>query len=158
MNPPAIDFYVGTFRHSLDAKNRLTIPAKWRFAGDDVEGSYLALPNDNGSITVYPGDMARELYAKIRNVGMLSDPQEQSALYNLFASADRFGCDAQGRIGLSEDLRNMAGLGKDVVLTGTMATFHICSPEAYEAIRANRPAPNAGKAGYDRAILKKYGL
>ena len=49
MNGQVKPYYVGSFRHNLDAKNRLTIPSKWRFAGDDGD-VYLALP-DQGDIS-----------------------------------------------------------------------------------------------------------
>jgi len=147
-------FYVGTFRHSLDAKNRLTVPAKWRFPGDDAEGSYLALPNPNGSITVYPPKMTAALEEKVGNVSMLADKDELHALINLFATGDRFGCDAQGRIGVPEDLKSYAGLLKEVVLVGTITTFHIWSPERFAGIRPTTP----GKLNFDPAILRKYGL
>jgi MraZ protein len=144
-------FYVGTFRHALDAKNRLTIPAKWRFAGDEGEASYLAMPNSNQSITVYPPRMIVDLEAKLRGVSMLSDPQQVNSLIKLFAKGDRFGCDTQGRIGLSEDLRRHAGLTKDVVLVGTMLAFHICSPERFAIIVAEGDT-------FGPATLNKYGL
>ena len=35
-------FYAGKFSKQLDEKRRITIPAKWRFKGDDAENSYLA--------------------------------------------------------------------------------------------------------------------
>ncbi len=147
-------FYVGTFRHSLDAKNRLTVPAKWRFPGDDAEGSYLALPNPNGSITVYPPRMTAALEEKVANVSMLADKDELAALINLFATGDRFGCDAQGRIGLPEGLKAHAGLDKEAVLVGTITTFHIWTPARFTALTAATP----GKPTFDPAILRKYGL
>ncbi len=147
-------FYVGTFRHSLDAKNRLTVPAKWRFPGDDAEGSYLALPNPNGSITVYPPRMTAALEEKVANVSMLADKDELAALINLFATGDRFGCDAQGRIGVPEALKRYAGLDKEAVLVGTITTFHIWAPDRIAAITT---APE-GKPNFDPAILRKYGL
>ena len=36
-------FYAGKFSKQLDEKRRITIPAKWRFKGDDAENSYLAM-------------------------------------------------------------------------------------------------------------------
>jgi MraZ protein len=147
-------FYVGTYRHTLDVKGRLTIPSKWRFSGDEEEGSYLALPNPNGSITVYPPKTTAALEAKIENVSMLADKDELNALMQLFATGDRFGCDAQGRIGLTEELRRYAGLVKDAILIGTVTTFHIWAPEKCPASGTMTP----GKLNFDPALLRKYGL
>ena len=30
-------FYVGEYRHRIDGKNRVTIPSKWRFLGDEAD-------------------------------------------------------------------------------------------------------------------------
>ena len=146
-------FYVGTYRHTLDVKGRLTIPAKWRFTGDEEEGSYLALPNPNGGITVYPPKTAAALEAKIENVSMLADASESNALIQLFATGDRFGCDAQGRIGLSEELRRYAGLVKDVTLIGTVTTFFIFASD-----KCPTTPLMPGQLNFDPAPLRKYGL
>jgi MraZ protein len=147
-------FYVGTYRHTLDAKGRLTVPSKWRFSGDEQDGSYLALPNPNGSITVYPPKTTAALEAKIENVSMLADKDELNALIQLFATGDRFGCDAQGRIGLTEELRRYAGLVKDAILIGTVTTFHIWAPEKSPTTGEVTP----GRLNFDPALLRKYGL
>ena len=55
----AITYFVGEFTHSLDTKGRLTIPSKWRIPGGD--NTYLALPNQDGYITVYPPKMVARL-------------------------------------------------------------------------------------------------
>lgn len=148
--------YVGTFRHSLDAKNRLTVPSKWRFPGDDGEASYLALPNPNGSITVYPPRMTAVLEERVGKVSMLGDKDELAVLINLFATGDRFGCDAQGRIGVSEALKRYAGVDKETVLVGTVTTFHIWSPERFAVVAP--PPSEPGKVNFDPATLRKYGL
>jgi hypothetical protein len=64
--------YVGSFRHNLDAKNRLTIPARWRFAGDEKGEHYLALPHPDGYVMVLPPAEVEKLYAKVSEK-LLSD-------------------------------------------------------------------------------------
>ena len=70
MANPSKTLYVGSFRHVLDAKNRLTIPARWRFAGDEAADSYLALPQDGHLlVTTY-----RSLYKFRIDPAVLGDP------------------------------------------------------------------------------------
>ena len=128
-------FFVGEFRHALDAKNRLTVPSKWRFRGDEGDATYLALPNPNGSVTVYPPEQVQKLKAKIAEVSMLGDPRVR-ALTRLFGDGFQFGPDKQARILLPEKLAKHAGVVKDVVLLGVINTFSIWNPERYEAYRA----------------------
>ncbi|MDR2769017.1 MAG: hypothetical protein LBB19_00440 [Puniceicoccales bacterium] len=121
--------FVGEFLHQLDAKNRLCIPSKWRFSGDQ-EDVYLALPNPLGCITIYPPKMIDRLEAKVSDVS-LGDVRGQKVLAKLFSQADTFGCDKQGRIILSEKLIRHADISKNALLIGSYATFNIWEPKAY---------------------------
>lgn len=121
--------FVGEFLHQLDAKNRLIIPSKWRFAGDEEE-VYLALPNPIGCITIYPPAMVSKLEEKVSTVS-LGDVRGQKTLAKLFSKADTFGCDRQGRITLNEKLLHHAHLNKSTLLVGSYVTFSIWEPNAY---------------------------
>lgn len=122
--------YVGEFRHNLDAKNRLTVPSKWRFTGDHEE-VYLALPNPIGCVSIYPPKMVAKLEAKIEEVS-LGNKKGQRALAKLFSKADYFGCDKSGRININEKLIAHAGLDKEAVLAGNFVTFNLWNPDRYE--------------------------
>ncbi len=126
--------YVGEYRHSLDDKSRLTIPAKWRFSGDQ-EDVYLALPNPAGCITIYPPKMVAKLSAKVSEIS-LGNQKAQKALTRLFAQADHFGCDKQGRIKLNDKLTSHAKIQKDCVLVGNFMTFSLWNPLKYESYLA----------------------
>ena len=122
--------FVGEFSHQMDAKNRLCIPSKWRFVGDDAD-VYLALPNPIGCITIYPPKMVERLEEKVSTVS-LGDLKGQKILAKLFSQADTFGCDKQGRITLSEKLVKHAHLEKNVLLVGSYATFNLWEPNRYQ--------------------------
>lgn len=134
MSPPSKAIYVGLFRHNLDGKNRLTIPSKWRFAGDEDE-VYLGVPHPDGYIAVLPPAEKDRLYEKVAEIGM-SNRSAQDFLHRFFASADSFGCDKQGRISLNQTLVSHAGIGKASVLVGTMTRFAIWSPERWEIMNS----------------------
>jgi MraZ protein len=155
MTTPSNGSFVGTYRHLLDTKGRLTIPARWRFAGDDDATTFLALPNKDGSITVYPPKMVEQIRAKIEAAGgPMGNPQESDALAKVLATADYFGCDAQGRISIPEKLRRFAGLTKTVALVGRMTTFSLWSPELC-------PVPEEitrDTLNSDSQTLQKFGL
>lgn len=124
------NIFVGEFLHQLDVKNRLCIPSKWRFFGDDAD-VYLALPNPIGCVTIYPPKMVEHLEGKVAAIS-LGDIRGQKVIAKLFSKADTFGCDKQGRITLSEKLVGHAGLKKDVLLAGSYVTFNIWTPERYQ--------------------------
>lgn len=132
MMNPAKPLYVGSFRHNLDAKNRLTIPSKWRFAGDDQD-AYLALPHPGGYIVVLPPAEIERLQQKVMEV-KLSDRGGQDFINRFFAEAHSLGCDKQGRIGLAEGLIRHGGIEKECCLVGTMTKFGIWSPQRWESL------------------------
>lgn len=121
--------YVGTYRHTLDAKNRLTIPAKWRVPGDEKD-PFMAIPNSRGLILVLPPAEV----ARIRDwVGAkpIGDPHAFETQHMLFSLAQTFDFDKQGRIGLDAGLLEESGIKREVVLVGTMTKFTIWKPESW---------------------------
>ena len=117
------------FTHSLDTKGRLTIPSKWRIPGGD--NTYLALPNQDGYITVYPPKMVARLEENMGDA-KLSDVRRRALSMELFSRADSFGCDKQGRINLSQDLLRHAGIKGKAVLAGNFTDFSIWSEARYD--------------------------
>ena len=122
--------YAGEFRHNLDAKKRLTIPSKWRPEKDDSR-QYLAFPDPNGCITVYPPEMVAKLKEKLSDVGM-SNKVGQRAITRLFGASDTFTIDGSGRINLTDRLCSHSGIEKACVLVGTLTKFSVWNPERYE--------------------------
>ena len=80
----------------------------------------------NGYITVYPPKMIARLEEKVSEAS-LSDMQAQSLLMELFAKADSFGCDKQGRINLSDKLLEHGEIEGKAVLVGKLTSFAIWS-------------------------------
>ena len=122
--------YTGHFQHSLDDKNRLTIPSGWRVAhtGDD---EFVALPHPDGYIAVLPPPEVDRLYEKAAAKN-LSDSEAQDVLTQLFAHAQTLRFDKQGRIGLTQELLVHAGITKDAILAGSLSKFAIWSPERWD--------------------------
>ncbi len=126
--------YTGEFQHTLDAKNRVTIPAKWR-SGKEVEGDekikFMLLPMPAGFIKVYPEEMIFQLNEAVKKVS-LGDKKGQMAIRKISTSADVVPCDSSGRIMLSEKLMAHAGIQKESILAGTFTTFEIWNAETYQ--------------------------
>jgi MraZ protein len=132
--------YVGTYRHTLDAKNRLTIPAAWRFAGDEQEG-FLALPHPTGQIMVLPPAEVAKLHERISDQ-KFSDARAQELQVKLFSQARQLVCDRQGRVNLPDTLLTRVGITRDVVAVGTMTKFGLWSPERWAPIDPEQNGDN----------------
>ena len=77
--------FLSEFQGKIDDKNRLTIPAAWRFKSTGEEPfPYLAALNPyDGSIQILPPSMVRAIHANSVSVP-LSDAHKRAALREFF--------------------------------------------------------------------------
>ncbi|NCD32590.1 MAG: division/cell wall cluster transcriptional repressor MraZ [Spartobacteria bacterium] len=139
-NGMELDPFFGTYRHAMDGKKRLTIPSDWR--AKLGEPHLFVLPGVNVKcLTVFPArEMARRL-EKFRNVS-IADAKAQQFARAFFARANQVPWDSNGRIRVSDDLLNWAGLDKQVVLAGVGTRFELWAPEVWDA--SQLPMDSAG--------------
>ena len=112
----------GTFEHSLDAKHRLTIPARFRGALSD--GVVLAAAHEveaGGPRTVSVwSTQAYELYTSSTLAGLNPASPTARELKRFFFNASfDTELDAANRVMIPPQLMSYAGLDKDVVVTGS---------------------------------------
>ncbi|MEA2251811.1 MAG: transcriptional regulator MraZ [Solirubrobacteraceae bacterium] len=105
----------GTFDYSLDAKNRLTVPAKFRASLAD--GVVLAKGIERCVQMWTPSDFEAYTGAALRDVHPLSDQARKLTRYFSANSID-IDLDAAGRVMVPTFLLEHADLRKEVVVTG----------------------------------------
>ena len=121
-----IGLFTGIHNGKLDEKNRVTIPAAWRFEGGG-ETSFLAMFHPAlGAIVVFPPVMVKRISDAAQQV-TVSDPDKMNALSLLASNSIQVACDKAGRITLNEHVVKEAQLGRDVVFKGGFTTFQILS-------------------------------
>ncbi|MDR0901678.1 MAG: mraZ [Opitutaceae bacterium] len=147
-------FYSGSHRHTLDDKNRLTIPSAWR-STHGPDDTFIATPHPGGYITVFSPDEAKKLYEKV-NLTPVSDTEGQDALALFLADAQTFTFDKQGRFGLSDKLRSHAGIDKDTVMIGMAGRFNIYSPARCPRIAGDATGAAARAAQLD--AMRRLGI
>ena len=106
--------FIGEYKHNLDSKGRLAVPAKFRAALK--KGAVVTRGIDN-CLFLYPKEKWAEEAEKIAKL-----PQSQAnarAFVRLqLAGAMEVDFDSQGRVTLPEYLRQFAGLKKKTVVAG----------------------------------------
>ena len=112
----------GTFDYTLDAKNRLTVPAKFRSALAD--GVVLSKGIERCVQVWTPTGFDAYIQAALRDVHALS---EQGRKLNRFFSANSLDTelDSAGRVMLPSFLIDHADLAKDVVVTGASECLEV---------------------------------
>lgn len=142
MAHPGKIFYTGLFRHTLDDKNRLTIPSAWRYAHAEGD-AFLATPHPDGYIAVLPPAEVEKLYEKVAQKA-LTDRDAQTAFSRFFAQTLSFSFDKQGRFGLAPELLTHADIRKDAVLVGTLTKFAIWAPARWQELEARTTGEQLG--------------
>ena len=129
--------FTGIHRGKLDEKNRVTIPAAWRF---DAETTFLAMFHPAlGSVVVFPPSMAERIAAAASQV-TVSDPVKMDALTLLGANSIQVTCDKAGRITLNDHIVKEARLEREVIFRGGFTTFQLASPTPPKADRDSESA------------------
>ena len=129
----------GEYKHSIDAKGRLRMPAKLR---DELGERFTVTKGLDGCLAVYPEKEWEALEDRIRGLGNGEKARRVKRYY--FANAYDAQLDAQGRILIPAGLREFAGLQKDVVVIGQLDHAEIWNSEKWriynEAIDAESVA------------------
>ena len=119
----------GRYEHSIDAKNRVFIPAKFKDAlGSNFKITYNKFLNQ--CILVYSETEWQVLQAKVKG---LSNFQYQYFKREICSNTVDVQLDSQGRIVIPQYLKEKAGLSKNVLFLGIGDHAEIWSPEILEA-------------------------
>ena len=128
-------YFQSEFRTTVDAKRRLSIPAKFReILSESFGDETVFVTRGVDSLCVYTASE----WAKICEKFNAAPPDPHKEFLNRFKIAPAAECafDAQGRIQLPRPLADHAGLEKDVVIVGASEKFEIWSLERHlEQIR-----------------------
>lgn len=122
--------FTGEFRHTIDAKGRLIVPARLR---DALEDDLVVLtPWPEGCVALWSGEGWRRLESQLLDLRR-SDPNSREVVRYIAAKAHTDKVDRQGRITVPQHLRVAAGIERDVVVTGSLDHGELWSPERWEA-------------------------
>jgi MraZ protein len=125
--------FIGTNYPKLDEKFRLILPAKYR---DRLAGGVYLSKGQENCIVLMPKDAYLERAEAILGTATLGTAQYRNLTRHLFNEADDQTPDGQGRILITQGLRNWAGLGRELVVAGVGRHIEIWNPEKYAALMA----------------------
>jgi MraZ protein len=120
----------GTFEHTLDAKNRLTVPSKLRTAF--AEGAFLVREAEK-CISLYPYATYSALTeTALSGLNPLSAQAKQLKRY-FHSNAQQVELDSAGRVMLGSRHLEHAGIERDVVVTGAGDCLELWDRSTWEA-------------------------
>ncbi len=122
--------FLGEYEHTIDDKNRLTLPARFR---DAFEGGGVVTRGMDGCLSVYTRG-AWERFVSVRLEGLDPFSREARQLGRfLFAGATEAEPDKQGRIMLPAPLVKHAKLDREVVVAGVRDHLEIWDRAVWRA-------------------------
>ena len=122
-SPPEKPFYAGEFRHAIDEKNRITIPARWRRDGAE---EFIILPEANHQfLMVMSPEEFSGMSAAAADEPTVSARDRRVFLRHLHSRAEHGVADRQGRLVLPEDVCRELHLKGEVAMVGGRGRFEI---------------------------------
>ena len=122
--------YAGQFRHFIDEKKRITIPARWRRRGTE---EFIILPEAAHQflLVMSPEEFSR-MSARAETEANISARDRRVFLRHLHSRAQHGSVDRQGRLVLPEDLCKRIDLKGEVALVGGRGRFEIWNLERWK--------------------------
>jgi MraZ protein len=120
--------FVGEYEHTIDDKNRLTLPARFR---QSFGGGIVLTRGMDGCLYAYTrGDWERLVETRLASLDPLS-PDGRKMQRFFFAGAVEGELDKQGRIMVPAALSQHAKLGREVVVAGVYDHLEIWDRAAW---------------------------
>lgn len=121
--------FMGEYNHTIDAKGRLIVPAKFR---EELGEAFVITNGNDGCLNIYTEE-AWETFSG--NLLLLPNNRDTREIIRKFVSqANRVEVDKQGRILIPPALREHAGLDKDVVLAGAINKIEVWNKDRWETV------------------------
>jgi MraZ protein len=127
---PSQTFYAGEFRHSIDEKNRITIPSRWR-RGETEELILLPEAQHQFLLVMSPEEFSR-MSAQVEADPRIEPRDRRIFLRQLHSRAQHGASDKQGRLVLPEEICRQVGLKGEVALVGGRGRFEIWNSQKWK--------------------------
>lgn len=120
--------FMGEYHHTLDAKGRLIVPARFR---EGLGDTFIVTRGLDQCLFAYPMSEWRDIEEKLRALP-LTKADARSFVRFFFSGAIECELDKQGRIMLPQNLRDYAHMEKDVVAVGVSTRVELWSAERWK--------------------------
>jgi len=130
-------YYNSLYRHGVDEKRRIQIPAKWRPSSGSMELTMIVWPKSavGECLRVLPPKEMAELMTTIDAMPN-SDPNKTVLKRIIGSESEQVVLDKAGRICLPEEMMRRAAVADEAVLVGLLDRFEIWNPERYAKVKA----------------------
>ena len=121
--------FIGEYEHSIDAKGRAIIPAKFR---DELGEKFIVTKGLDNCLFVYPLNEWTILENKLKTLPLTSK-EARTFVRFFFSGATECEIDKQGRILLPSNLREHASIDKEITIIGVSTRVEIWSKDKWNS-------------------------
>ena len=119
--------FLGQYTHTIDSKNRLTIPARYREAL--AAGAYIVQGFEQ-NLMVYTTEIFHKL-ASQASTHSSTDPEARAMRRVVFGGASEVSLDSVGRILIPPFLRDYAWMDNEATIVGAGEYFEVWGTDAW---------------------------
>ena len=119
--------FLGEYRHNIDSKKRLIIPAKFR---DSLSTTFYVTKGLDGCLAVYTEESWAQQVEQLSKLPQTSRKARQY-IRSITSKAQESTLDNQGRLQLPQYLIDIAGIEKECVIVGVSDYFEIWSEQKW---------------------------
>ncbi len=117
--------FIGRFQHNIDAKGRVSIPVRFREVLQARFEEHLIVTSDfDGCLVAYPKEEWQTIAEKAKTLPMMQKEVKEFMRF-FYSGAVECPLDKQGRILITPELREYAGINKEVILIGMYSKIEI---------------------------------
>ncbi|MBQ6495794.1 MAG: division/cell wall cluster transcriptional repressor MraZ [Firmicutes bacterium] len=117
--------FVGKYYNSIDNKSRLIVPAKFR---DELRGKCVLAKSLDKCLTIYTMEEWKTFADELDTLPK-SNPEARVLKRHFNASAAECDVDKQGRLTIPQELKDYAGIDKELVTVGSNKVIEVWSKE-----------------------------
>ena len=119
---------IGEYNHTLDEKNRMSLPVRFR---KELGKSIVLSPGLDNCLSLFTVKEWQKISKKLSDSSMLASDNRSFSRF-MFGQAVVVDVDANGRILIPENLKNRSGLTAKVVVIGVQNRAEIWNEKAWD--------------------------
>ncbi|MGE5677416.1 MAG: division/cell wall cluster transcriptional repressor MraZ [Pseudomonadota bacterium] len=119
--------FIGEYQHTLDPKNRVIMPSKFR---EKLGDSFVMTKGLDNCLFIYSSEEWSRVEEKLKSLPMTSKDARAFVRF-FFAGACECELDKQGRIVMPNNLKDYARIDKELVIVGVSTRIEIWSREEW---------------------------
>ena len=117
--------FMNEYSHTIDAKGRMILPAKFR---EELGSRFVLAPSLDTCLNIYPKERWDALIARLQKLPF-TNRNVRKIMRHLIGRGTEMECGRQGRILIPAHLREFAKLKKEACIVGTGPIIEIWDPE-----------------------------